>query len=72
MINIVKYQNRKLYSTNFSKYITLSEMVKLVKANNTVKVTDHKTKKDITNETLKTALLECSFTEQELINLLKK
>lgn len=72
MINIVKYGNRKLYAKDFSRYITLSEMIKLVKANNQIKVTDHVSKLDVTNKTLKSALLECEFSEQELINLLKK
>lgn len=72
MINIIKYGNRKLYAKDFSRYITLTEMVKLVKANNQIKVTDHKSKEDITKDTLKSALMNVEMTEQEMITILKR
>lgn len=72
MINIVKYANRKLYSKNFSRYITLNEMIGLIRANKEIKITDHLTKKDITKDSLKQALLEIDLSEKEILDLMRK
>lgn len=49
---IKRYQNRKLYDTNESCYITLEEVGTLVKIGHEVQVIDNKTKSDITALTL--------------------
>jgi len=72
MINITKYKNRKLYSSNFSRYITLSELVGLIRNGNDVKITEDSSEKDITNEVLKSALSKTNFNYNELVTLLKK
>ena len=48
---IKRYQNRKLYNTNTSTYVTLESLANLVKAGNSLQVIDNKTKNDITNKT---------------------
>ena len=45
---IKRYQNRKLYDTFQSCYVTLEEIAQIVRDNNEIKVIDNKTKKDIT------------------------
>lgn len=49
---IKRYQNRKLYDTFQSCYVTLPEIALIMKMNNEVKVIDNKTKADITPLTL--------------------
>jgi len=60
METIKKYPNRKLYSTTLSKYVTLSYIIDLVKTEQRFMVIDSKTKKDLTELTMKqsVALLE--------------
>ena len=71
MINIVKYGNRKLYAKNFSKYITLLDLVNLVKANNKVQILNNTTKEDITTVEFKRALMHVEMSEEQLRNLIK-
>jgi polyhydroxyalkanoate synthesis regulator protein len=71
MIKIVKYNNRKLYSTSLSRYVVLPELVKLVRDNVDFTVEDHKSKKDITGETLKQALLTVDLSEMEMKKIMK-
>jgi len=49
---IKRYQNRKLYDTNQSCYVTLQEIGELVVSGQDVQVIDNKTKSDITAITL--------------------
>jgi polyhydroxyalkanoate synthesis repressor PhaR len=51
---VKKYENRKLYHTATSKYITVQELAKLPLGS--FKVVDHKTNQDITMEVLLSAL----------------
>ena len=55
---IKRYQNRKLYDTTQSKYITLEEIAELIKSGMDIKVTDNKTKEDITSVTLTQIIFE--------------
>lgn len=71
MITIIKYNNRKLYSTSLSRYVVLPELVKLVRDNVEFKVEEHKSKKDVTNETLKQALLTVELSENEMKKILR-
>ncbi len=49
---IKRYQNRKLYNTETSQYLTLDEIASLIKDGRDVVVFDNKTKQDITSKTL--------------------
>jgi len=54
-----KYANRKLYSTQDSKYVNLTQLYNEVKGGVTVIVTENKTGRDVTLETLKQAVMRC-------------
>ena len=45
---IKRYQNRKLYDTFQSCYVTLEEIAQIIREGNEIKVIDNKTKGDIT------------------------
>lgn len=76
-IRIVKrYGNRKLYDTELSSYVTLSELTSTVNDGVEIKVIDYKTNQDVTHRTLMSALLERettrpSFSLSEIKELLK-
>ena len=58
MIQIKKYENRRLYSSSEKRYVTLAEISAWVIAGKKVQVIDVTTKKDITAEILTQILLE--------------
>ena len=45
---IKRYQNRKLYDTQQSCYVTLDDIAKMIRTSEDVMVIDNKTKNDIT------------------------
>ena len=45
---IKRYQNRKLYDTFQSCYVTLEEISQIIREGNEIQVIDNKTKNDIT------------------------
>jgi len=53
---IVRYKNRKMYSTSMKKYLVLPEILREVRSGLEVRVIDHKSKADITTQTLLRAL----------------
>lgn len=55
---IKRYQNRKLYDTHESSYVTLDEIAKMIKSGENLRVIDNKTKNDITAATLTQLLFE--------------
>lgn len=55
---IKRYQNRKLYDTHESSYVTLDEIAKMIKNGEDLRVIDNKTKNDITSGTLTQLLYE--------------
>jgi polyhydroxyalkanoate synthesis repressor PhaR len=55
---IKRYQNRKLYDTNQSCYVTLDEIAQMIKNGDDLRVIDNKTKLDITSMTLTQLLYE--------------
>jgi len=55
---IKKYPNRRLYDTEISKYVTLSDVRQLVIDREPVKVLDAKTKEDLTRTVLLQIILE--------------
>lgn len=59
MTRIIKrYQNRKLYDTKSSSYVTLTELADVIKAGESIKVIDNKTKADVTYRTQLNILIE--------------
>ncbi|MFK8137820.1 MAG: polyhydroxyalkanoate synthesis regulator DNA-binding domain-containing protein [Bdellovibrionales bacterium] len=55
---IKRYQNRKLYDTQQSCYVTLDDIAKMIRASEEVMVIDNKTKRDITAATLTQIIFE--------------
>ncbi len=71
---IKRYQNRKLYDTHESSYVTLDEIAKMIKAGEDLRVIDNKTKNDITASTLTQLLFETEkkAKTQPSVDLLKE
>ncbi len=57
-VRIKKYGNRRLYSTAESRYLTLEDLERLVRAGREVEVVDAKTHEDLTSQVLTQILLE--------------
>ena len=55
-VTVLKYDNRKLYLKDFSRYTTLKELEGLIADNVAVFAFDHRTLNDITDELYKTIL----------------
>ncbi|RME42606.1 MAG: transcriptional regulator [Deltaproteobacteria bacterium] len=55
---IKRYQNRKLYDTGTSSYVTLEDIAEMVKRGEEIQVLDNKTKEDLTAVTLSQILFE--------------
>lgn len=55
---IKRYQNRKLYDTEASSYVTLDDIASMIRKGEDLSVVDNKTKKDITTTTLTQIILE--------------
>jgi polyhydroxyalkanoate synthesis repressor PhaR len=55
---IKRYQNRKLYDTQNSTYVTLEDIGAIIRRGDDVKVVDNKTKEDLTSVTLTQIIFE--------------
>jgi len=66
---IKRYQNRKLYDTQQSCYVTLEDIAKMIRANEEVMVVDNKTKKDITSSTLTQIIFEAEKKARNYISI---
>jgi polyhydroxyalkanoate synthesis repressor PhaR len=55
---IKRYENRKLYDTETSEYVSLSDIADLVRRGETVEVIDNASERDITAQTLTQIILE--------------
>ena len=55
---IRRYQNRKLYDTRESQYVTLDDIARMIKEGQDIKVVDNKSKKDLTAMTLAQIIFE--------------
>ena len=55
---IKRYSNRKLYDTESSEYVSLSDIAELVRSGETVEVVDNATGEDLTAQTLTQIILE--------------
>lgn len=66
METIKKFKNRKLYSKEKSKYVTLTYLLEKLKNKEDFKVLEHGTELDITNKTLKQALVLVNLTDESV------
>lgn len=66
---IKRYENRKLYDTGESRYVTLEDIAHLLRANQDVKVVDNKTGDDLTSITLAQILFEEEKKRKSLLPL---
>lgn len=55
---VIKYKNRKLYSTTLSRYVTADYVLKRSQERKDVKVLEHKTNVDLTQRVILRAELE--------------
>ena len=66
---IKRYQNRKLYDTEVSTYVTLDDIARMVRNGEDVKVIDNKSKKDLTSVTLAQIIFEEQKKHREVLPL---
>jgi polyhydroxyalkanoate synthesis repressor PhaR len=64
---IKRYDNRKLYDTVASEYVSLSDVAALVRSGETVEVVDNATGEDLTAQTLTQIILEEGKNGQNVI-----
>lgn len=57
-ISIKKYSNRRLYNCSTSKYINLKDLIEIITKNHNVKIEDHLTGEDLTQQTLSQLIYE--------------
>lgn len=55
---VKRYSNRKLYDTRESRYVTLEEIAKMIRAGDEVKVVDNSSQQDLTASTLAQIIFE--------------
>jgi len=68
MILIKRYTNRKLYDTENSKYVTISDIIKLIQNNVEIRVIENNTQEDITNVIMAQVLLKIEQKENSKKN----
>ena len=66
---IKRYQNRKLYNTHQSRYLTLDDIAEMIRQGDEVRVIENKTKRDITSTTLTLIAFNSEKKEQHGIPL---
>lgn len=71
IIQIKKYENRRLYSSSEKRYVTLNEISDWVISGRKVQVVDVTTKNDITSEVLTQILLENGRAQHLPVELLE-
>lgn len=64
---IRRYDNRKLYDTEASEYVSLADIADLVRHGETVEVVDKETGQDLTAQTLTQVILEEGKNGQQLL-----
>ncbi len=70
METIKKFKNRKLYSKTTKSYVTLNYLVDKLRNRESFQVVEHGTNVDITNKTLKQALINVDLNEETVRKLL--
>ncbi|HBQ21600.1 MAG: hypothetical protein A2Z91_02495 [Deltaproteobacteria bacterium GWA2_38_16] len=64
---IKRYQNRKLYNTEKSCYVTLDDLAEMIRRGEEIVVLDNRTKKDITSNTLTQIIFETEKKSKSLL-----
>ena len=66
---IKRYQNRKLYDTNASTYVTLDDIAILIRAGEDVQIIDNQSREDLTGITLTQIIFEQEKKKKSLLPL---
>ncbi len=66
---IKRYQNRKLYDTVASAYVTLDDIARMIKEGEDIKVVDNKSRKDLTGLTLTQIIFEEEKKQKSILPL---
>ena len=64
---IKRYQNRKLYDTDKSCYVTLDDLAEMIRKGEDIVVIDNRTEKDITSNTLTQLIFETEKKSKSLL-----
>src|SRR3989338_4689063 len=64
---IKRYQNRKLYDTDRSCYVTLDDLAETIRKSEDIVVIDNRTEKDITSNTLAQLIFETEKKSKSLL-----
>ena len=72
METILRYNNRKLYSKNISKYVNTNYLLDLIKTNVNFCILDYKSKKDVTNLVLAEAISKIKPEKNIIIKFIKE
>lgn len=68
-VEIRRYQNRKLYDSSRSAYVTLDEIATMIKKGEDVTIIDNRTKEDLTSLTLTQIIFEEEKKKKNLLPL---
>ena len=68
-IIIKKYSNRRLYNCNSSQYINLQKLYQLVCKQKVIKIEDHSTGKDLTQQTLIQLILDLNNSKDNVFSI---
>lgn len=71
-VNLVKYDNRKLYSHDIKKYVNLKDVAELLESDWTVHVYKHSTGEDVTNQAIGEIIKKGYSKSEKLLELLRK
>ena len=71
-MELIKYKNRKLYSTELSRYVTLKDIMQEVFQGTEVTVRAHETNEDVTIDVLKQCVVSLQLTKPELLTFIKE
>src|SRR6185436_2384342 len=66
---IKRYQNRKLYDTNASRYVTLDDIATLIREGEDVQIIDNQNQDDLTSVTLTQIIFEQEKKKKSLLPL---
>lgn len=69
-IKITKYENRKLYSTTHRKFVTTTELAKLIASGKDVEVRTQNGGEDITEKTLMSVINKLKIPKEDLFSII--
>lgn len=72
MMTVIKrYQNRKLYDVEQSRYVTTDDLARMIREGQTVRVIDHETEEDITSLVLTNVLKQSDMSTSLLHHMIR-